>query len=301
MSEPEQQDEPVSFETLLLSPPNSKWTRVEATLTGRRERGEHGGFFFDLQQTEIKILCPEETCNGQRFFEPHGQTTLSDNDTSVQVKTLAYMCRNCRKSVKLFALGFVMNKPPAVLTTGGGSPGARPLALPTWRAVKVGEVPEFTIPTPTKLTTLLGAHRQLFLKGRQCEIHNQGIGAFAYYRRIVELCKNELLNSIIAIARNEGGGDPLIADLEAAKGETQFAKAVASIKHALPNSLFLDGHNPLTLLHSCLSKGIHELSDDECLTRATAVREVLANLAVRVAELKKDQSALRDALSKIQR
>ena len=99
-----------------------------------------------------------------------------------------------------------------------------------------------------------------------------GIGAYAYYRRIVENQKSRIIGQILDTARKTGAPSEIIADLEAAKSETRFSDAIAQIKHALPDSLQIHGHNPLTLLHSFLSENLHGGSDEECLVFAQAIR-----------------------------
>ena len=71
------------------------------------------------------------------------------------------------------------------------------------------------------------------------------------------------------------------------------------MKDVIPESLRIDGHNPLTLLHSALSGGIHDYSDDDCLKLATAVREVLFALAERIELALKGHAELKAAVSRL--
>ena len=57
-----------------------------------------------------------------------------------------------------------------------------------------------------------------------------------------------------------------------AKAQDQFTGAIKEIKDARPPALFISGYNPLTILYDVLSDGIHDLSDEECLTHARTVR-----------------------------
>jgi hypothetical protein len=121
---------------------------------------------------------------------------------------------------------------------------------------KYGERPPFGPPTPARLLRILGSvEKDYYLKGRRAEIQGMGIGAFAYYRRAVENQKNSLFDEIIRVAQQIGASKEILSDLEAAKKQTQFSSAVDAIKHGIPSALFVDGHNPLTLLHTALSKG----------------------------------------------
>src|SRR5206468_2468260 len=108
-----------------------------------------------------------------------------------------------------------------------------------------------------------------------------GIGAFAYYRRLVEDLKNGLINEIIKTCGKVHNAAGFIPILEKARNETQFSKAIEEIGDAIPDALRIDGHNPLTLLHQALSRDLHTASDDDCLEAASAIRVVLAELSER--------------------
>jgi len=82
----------------------------------------------------------------------------------------------------------------------------------------------------------------------------------------------------------------VLADLQGARGETQFSKAVEAIKHGIPQVLLINGHNPLTLLHSAPSEGLHDQTDDHCLELATSIRIVLTELAERLGTALKDNA-----------
>jgi hypothetical protein len=139
----------------------------------------------------------------------------------------------------------------------------------------------------------------LFLKGRRAGNQGLGIGAYAYYRRVVENQKGRLLDKIIGVARQLDVNSPMIPALEAAKSETQFSKAIESVKDSIPESLRIRGHNPLTLLHSALSQGLHAESDEDCLEVASAIREVLFELAERIDTVLKDHASLDMALNRL--
>jgi hypothetical protein len=69
-------------------------------------------------------------------------------------------------------------------------------------AFKYGERPPFGPNTPNRLLSLLGDQKDVFLKGKRCEFQGLGIGAFSYYRRVVENQKSRILDEIIKVATN---------------------------------------------------------------------------------------------------
>jgi len=174
-----------------------------------------------------------------------------------------YVCKNCGKAPKIFSLIFfnIQN---------------------TLSALKLGELPPFGPPIPSKVNALIGADKNNFLKGYSIEKQGYGIGAFAYYRRIIESQWGRLVDEIIRAAKGVGSSEEIIKDLEKARDNTQFKRAVQSISPAIPEAIKINGHNPLTLIHKALSIGVHNLSDEDCLERAGQIRIVLFELAERL-------------------
>lgn len=195
---------------------------------------------------------------------------------------LSYLCRNCTTFSKRFAVAVKLEE------TGSGGD-----------ILKIGELPPFGPPVPSKVINLIGPNRELFLMGRRAENQGMGIGAFSYYRRVIESQKNRIFDEIIKVLRNISGSDEIIKAITTAKAETQFTRAVDSVKYALPESLLIKGHNPLTLLYSALSKGLHAKTDEECLELATSIRVVLSELAERIGQLLKDEKELNEAVSRL--
>ena len=120
-------------------------------------------------------------------------------------------------------------------------------------AYKFGELPGFGPPVPTRVLRLVQSDRELFLSGRRCENQGLGIGAFTYYSRVVENQWSRLVDEIIKVAKTIEAPQQTIDALSASRDEQQFSKAVKDLKHAIPQSLLINGHNPLILLHGALS------------------------------------------------
>ena len=67
----------------------------------------------------------------------------------------------------------------------------------------------------------------------------------------------------------------------------------------MPQFFLIDGRNPLTLLHSALSEGLHAKTDAKCLELAKSIRIVLTELAIRSAAVLKDKAELKSAVSRL--
>lgn len=200
------------------------------------------------------------------------------------VKWAKYVCRNCGGSTRTFGLLFEVE-------LDGPDKG--------WHIMKIGEYPPFGPPTPARLVTLVEEEREQFFKGRRCETQGLGIGAYGYYRRVVVSQRDRLLDAIITAAERTNAAADKVEQLKRAKTENRFKESMALAEEALPESLFINGHNPLKVLHNALSEGLHELTDEQCLARAEAARVVLSALAERLAEVSKEQADLAAALHKL--
>jgi hypothetical protein len=240
-----------------------------------------------LVAPDLRLECDNEGCGGARRFigdTPTGFQVERNDSNAGTVKVIPYKCANCNKSLKLFSVklwGF---------RTAGDFRAT---------AVKIGEHPPFGPSIPTRVIALVGPDRDNFLKGWRCENQGMGIGAYSYYRRVIENQKNRFLDSIIKVAERTTGSESAIALLKAAQTETQFSKAVHSIRDCVPDSLKISGHNPITLLHSALSEGLHEGDEAWCLDRAHAIHHILFDLAERIGAVLKDTAELDKAISKL--
>lgn len=272
-----QEPEPISFAEFLESTPPSSVTKI----TKLTETKQHPSYqTYELLTPEIQLHCPDDACNGTRFFRYSDDSELKIPKGRYEFLYISYTCSNCRKTQKTFSLA-----------------ARRDRDAESGQCYKFGELPVYGPPTPPRLIQLIGPDRDLFLKGRRCENQGLGIGAFVYYRRVVENQKNRILEEIIKVSKKLSIPTSMITILEAAKAETQFSKALASVKDAMPQVLLINGHNPLTLLHSALSEGLHDRSDEHCLEIASSVRVVLAELSERLGQALKDEVELSKALS----
>jgi hypothetical protein len=165
------------------------------------------------------------------------------------------------------------------------------------RILKIGEDPPFGIMANDELSRFLTNDAELFAKGLRAENQGLGIGAYTYYRRIVDNQKDHLLDQIEKVLKLHGGSTEISAAIAKARSTDSFTRAMEQIKGMLPGSLRVDGHNPLQLIYDQLSDGVHGQSDEVCLARAAIIREALSGMAGRIAALLKEDETLRQAIS----
>lgn len=272
--------EPRALSDFLESTPPGSVTRIKDLI--QIERKNQADWYW-IGAPELHLHCPHDRCNGMRVFRVKGPPRSKEVPTQgFQFLFVEYLCSNCTDTAKTFSL--------AIRRDESGISGD---------AYKFGELPAFGPPTAARLMKLIGPDRELFLRGRRSENLGFGIGAFVYYRRVIEGQKNRIIDEIIKVSTKIGASQEIIDSLAAAKNETQFSKAIESIKPAVPQALLINGHNPLTLLHSALSEGLHAQTDEACLELATSVRVVLAELSERLAQSLKDEAELNKALSRL--
>jgi len=263
-------DQPIGFKEFLERMPPGVRTEVGDLV--------HELYTGRVSNEPIEIHCDDPKCGKVMTFDcVEGDEYIGD--TRLTCANLKYLCRHCKSTPKWFSLLVVKST-----------------SFRQGMAIKLGEYPSFGPHTPPRVFSVIEPDRELYLKGRRSESMGLGIGAFTYYRRVVENQWQRLIGQIIAVA------DTLNSDTETlkqARGERQFAKAVKMVKDAVPQSLLINGHNPMTLLHSALSEAIHELTDEQCLEKAQYIRVVLADFADRVGEALKGRAELNAALTKI--
>jgi len=241
--------------------------------------GDFGIPTVTIATPDLLLYCSSDVCRGERIFAAVGKPTSHLNQFTQLF--LTYSCRNCTQTQRTYALRL---RPDAEYKSSGV-------------ATKVGEWPPFGPPTPARVISMVGPDRDLFLKGRRAKNQGLGLGAFAYYRRVVEKQKGRLLEEIMCVAKRVGVKPDALKALEVATKEQQFRKSIQLTKDSIPESLLIDGHNPLLLLHRALSVGLHDGTDEECLARARSIRLVLTELADRIGQALKDTAELKGAIN----
>lgn len=230
---------------------------------------------------EIRLHCDSTACGGIRTYLTSSTVSIAASGHSKMF--LLFMCQNCRTSIKQYALL-----------------GDR-IDAGSWNLLKLGEKPSFGPPMPSRASSLLGQDRDLFLKGRRCESQGLGIAAFSYYRRVIENQRNRFIDEVIRVLAIASPGDAYVAELQAAKEERHFSDSVKHLHRHFPQILSVRGQNPLALLYKTASDGIHNLTDEQCLEYAGAVRTVLFDLAEKLAQVAADDRELVDALGVLSR
>lgn len=259
--------------TLLAETPPNRWVDLVDSVDQIDIR-------YKLKRPVVELWCQSEACSDYMLHECKDATYLRSNE--VNMEFVVYTCKHCGNQSHRFALVLVEAQDG------------------TWAAIKLGQNPPFGPPLPAEVITLLGSERHHFLQGWRSENQGFGIGAFAYYRRVIEAKRDAMIDEIIKVAERLQAPQDAVNHLKAARTERQFDRAVEKVQLGLPDVLRLPGgHNPLKLLHSALSEGLHAESDEACLESATTIRLVLVEFAHRVKVAMTQRKELEVAVSRL--
>lgn len=239
------------------------------------------GFVHGIRSPRIQLYC--EVDDGVRWCDPDDDIRCTEYRTHF----IEYRCRDCGRWRKTFAL---------ILSP---DLGAKPATL---TAIKLGEYPPFGSHLAKRLQDMLSnTDLELYRKGLRTEREGQGIGAAAYYRRVVDNQWKALVKKLRDAAEKLGTPQGKLKIFEEALAQPQFSTAVDLLKDAIPAKLLiLDGRNPLTLLYRPLSLQIHDLSDEQCLQQAADIRVVLNETFDNISRVLKEDETLKAAVSRLQ-
>lgn len=221
-----------------------------------------------IGKVPINMHCG--TCSGNRTFnmfnEYYDGSRFSDDSTAGQIRQAIYRCSACKSYKYYFLLKFSSDN--------------------TW-VEKSGQSPAWKIKTEKDLSALLGNHESLYVKGLICESQSYGIGAFAYYRRIVEEIIDKLLSEVEELI-DDGEKEKYQEALKKTQETRVTSEKIELVQDLLPAVLRPNGMNPLALLHRVLSEGLHASTDEKCLELAAEAKEIIVFLSSRVASASKD-------------
>lgn len=241
---------------------------------------------FTLSTPPLRLHC--ELCRQDLQFDPDPSAADGVLEPGREYFVyLRYTCRNCRKHS--------LDLPLRIWVLANAGCDER---FPETRVVKIGQWPPFGQRLPSNLQSLTDPHDLFLHRGRRCEAQSLGIGAFAYYRRIVEDGWSRLLDKVEAVWKREFPDSPNPA-FATARAERRFSAAVTSLRDVIPPSLKIHGANPFLLLHSATSADLHSATDEDCLRRAADIREVLVEFAERLQQLARDDAKLREAVTRL--
>jgi len=236
-----------------------------------------------------RLYCGFEDCQNYTFFEFLNTTQFHINLKGTNENRVSFRCCNCKQSTYTFFLEIT------------SSVDSNADNNTVFKIQKIGQIPRHGKRIPSKALKIIGKERDLFFKGNISENQGLGIGAFSYYRRVLDSQKDKIFDEVIKVLKLTTGNEVLTKELTDAKAETQFTKAVDKIQTALPDGLLIGGYNPLKLLYSALSEGLHSHTDKECIELAQDIKVVLFEFSERLDSALKESAELSGAINRLAR
>ena len=155
---------------------------------------------------------------------------------------------------------------------------ALPVGIAGIVLTKLGQLPApETRPDPMVEKALSSAGRDFYKKGLRSLAHGFGVGALAYFRRVVEDATTEILTIVEEVAESEGDA-ATVERIQEAMAAKEMEEKLRLAAQALPASLRPGNVNPLRVLFQQYSKGLHDRTEHECSQIAERMRFTLEYL-----------------------
>lgn len=241
----------------------------------------------EVPKPAIHMYC--SVCDSEQTFNMSNdfwENKFNPESIHGKVKEVRYVCSSCNSGLYVFLIYF----------------GFDPKGLNEETEIylqKVGQIPAWNIEMDKDLETILGENATYYKKGLICESQGYGIGAHAYYRRIVEDVIGELLESISEHISSKEELEKYNDAMESVRKTKVTQEKIEVVKDLLPNSLRPNSVNPLQVLYDELSEGIHYNSDEECLESADAIRVAMTYLANQVMRKRKDHNSFTESIKNL--
>ncbi|WP_143043181.1 hypothetical protein [Myxococcus virescens] len=178
----------------------------------------------------------------------------------------AYICASCKESkaqywfdVKLIekqTTGLVNMSPVEVIKS--------------FEISKLGQRPHWAPKIPNRLLKNLGPSAQLFRRGVACLQEGLGIGASAYFRRVIEEEVKALLD-LMEKAANLDGDQAALENLKTARESQVASERLKIAVQKVPISLRPGNANPLAVLYGALSGAVHQEPEEVAIGTAKRI------------------------------
>lgn len=268
-----------TWQQILESAPVGSWQTIAQD--SQREHKSQTTFADYLVIPQVLLYCGHELCD-KRMIHECGRKVYVSRDAG-HYAIVQFRCRQC-SSEYAFAL--------LIRPTGEGF-------VEHWEVKKFGQLPPPHNRVPNNVLRLLPNQDQhLLTKGFQCERLGYGIGAFAYYRLVVE--STSMRVNLLGEVKKVCETDEQRRIIDTALSEPRFYDSIRIAEDALPRSLFIGDENPLALLYSVLSDHLHAGADDtQCLEHGKFALLMITRLMALIQEKKQFERETREAFSRL--
>lgn len=187
------------------------------------------------------------------------------------------------------------SSPPSM--SGHAKPNSGRRVASRFSLRKIGQYPPWNHPISKRLEKALGANASLLRRGLSNLGEGYGIGAAAYFRRVVENEVDDLLSLIEEAAELDGDEAARMNVAEARKSHTASDRLKLAAQ-VIPATLRPGGVNPLGILYGHLSAPLHSESEEEAILTAESI---LTTFTFLFENLKEGLDRKRDYAASVQR
>ena len=201
-----------------------------------------------------------------------------------KMESVAYRCFRCRKASLTVVYKEIetQKRPYPTRVSTGFSRNSPPSPPSTFDAVtvvmKIGQYPAPAIYVPKGLEANLGKDATaLYRKALMTRNLGYGLAAVGYMRRVVEDKTNELIEVAAEFAETNNVDPAIVAQIRSAldvNKYTPYEKKLEIAAAVFPDNLKVGDINPLQVLFQQVSKGLHGLSEEECVKSSDEIRTV---------------------------
>jgi hypothetical protein len=268
---------------------------------------------FDLIGSTFEYYCKKEESKKTFELELEPETeelygslsggsildkNLIDNKLNYTVKVIG-KCKSCKDYHVFFLLNVFTNN--TIINTKHYRSEITPNQLSieyentNVYIQKVGSLPQIKI-LPNKIITQYFEREtnKWYFKGINALNENYGIGSFAYFRRIIEFELINIINDIKTLPDSHEKEIQVLLDKHNEK--PKVSSIYDNIFEHLPNSLKELGDNPIKLLYNQTSKGLHSLTEEQCLEKAKNILMLLNFVIRKINEERSEIKDLREAI-----
>jgi hypothetical protein len=254
--------------------------------------------------------CNKET-TWELFYDPvvvGGKDQGSALVPDWSLKSVAYKCLLCGES-KLTVIYREMLHAQREIGARVGTGLSRNATSPPSSirivvgVMKVGQYPALTVSIPKGLEKALGSDASgLYRKALISRNAGFGLAAVGYMRRVVEDKTNELIEVAAQYADSNGAEPETVAAIRAAVNPNEYTPYEQKLKLAatvFPANLKVGDVNPLQILFRDVSKGLHGLSEEECIEIADEIRTVFEYVFENLKAQVSDRRAFMEKIKKL--
>jgi hypothetical protein len=230
--------------------------------------------------TEIERHCRNQKCGKVMTFtqgDPNGLAVHTG-----QLREVFYHCRHCRD---VFGVWMMWRYADGKLI-----------------ATKYGEIPAPEIALPKELEKSLGDEAHFWRRGVSLRHHGAGIGALAYFRRIVEAKTHQVLELLVeAMKKAQDKQEDIDRVMQLMTERNTFDRKMEQAAKVIPARFRPGGANPVNTIFEVVSDGLHARDDKECCALVDALVESMSFLFIKLdEEVRKSPDALANAIKSIE-